>query len=363
MVLLMIRYTHGNLLDAEVDALVNTVNVVGVMGKGIALMFKEAFPENFAAYEKACKAGRVKVGRMFVTRNPELVGPTWIINFPTKKHWRHPSKLEWVRDGLKDLLRVIKEKEIKSIAIPPLGAGSGGLSWNDVRKEVEAALGGLDIDVVVYEPAPNYVNAPKLFGSVPLTPARALISELIRRYSIIGSDCTLLEIQKLAWFLQRMIAKRNLPDQLRLTYEPNMYGPYSDGLRHLLEKIDGTYIRSEKRIADATPTDVVFFVDERRADVEAYLQQDEASPYKPALQETEAIIEGFQSPLGMELLATVDWLLVEEKCRPIAKDIKAALKKWPGGKSAGSRKLRLFDARLIGLALKRLTNSDNSYAA
>src|SRR5271165_3330751 len=102
----MIEFARGNLLEAKVDALVNTVNTVGVMGKGVALMFKEAFPENFDAYEAACKRGDVKLGRMFVTERGQFLGPKWIINFPTKKHWRNSSKIEWIEDGLEDLRRV-----------------------------------------------------------------------------------------------------------------------------------------------------------------------------------------------------------------------------------------------------------------
>src|ERR1700722_16267463 len=134
----MIKFTRGNLLDAKVDALVNTVNTVGVMGKGVALMFKEAFPENFKDYEAACKKKDVKVGKMFVTKR--LLSPKWIINFPTKEHWRGDSKLEWIDAGLDDLKRVIIENGIKSVAIPPLGSGNGGLKWEDVRPKIEAAL-------------------------------------------------------------------------------------------------------------------------------------------------------------------------------------------------------------------------------
>lgn len=152
LVFLMIRYTSGNLLDAQTEALVNTVNEVGVMGKGIALMFREAFPDNTAAYEAACKQGKVRVGRMFVTENHALTGPRWIINFPTKRNWRYPSKLEWVRDGLEDLKRVIHDKKIKSIALPPLGCGNGGLEWNQVRATIESALASLKgIEILVFE--------------------------------------------------------------------------------------------------------------------------------------------------------------------------------------------------------------------
>jgi O-acetyl-ADP-ribose deacetylase (regulator of RNase III) len=147
----MIQFTQGNLLDASAEALVNTVNTVGVMGKGIALMFKEAFPGNFRAYEDACKKHEVKVGEMFVTSTGRLSGPRWIINFPTKKHWRNPSKIEWIENGLKDLRHVIEENNIRSIALPPLGAGNGGLDWLEVRPKVEAALSYMkDVNILVF---------------------------------------------------------------------------------------------------------------------------------------------------------------------------------------------------------------------
>ncbi|HVQ74452.1 MAG TPA: macro domain-containing protein [Candidatus Binatia bacterium] len=150
----MIRYTHGNLLDAQAEALVNTVNEVGVMGKGVALMFREAFPECAKAYQEASARGEVRVGRVFVTRNHSLVGPRWVLHFPTKKHWRQPSRLEWIRDGLRDLIRVVRENGIRSLALPPLGCGNGGLEWSRVRPAIEAALSELpDVDVLVYEPA------------------------------------------------------------------------------------------------------------------------------------------------------------------------------------------------------------------
>jgi O-acetyl-ADP-ribose deacetylase (regulator of RNase III) len=135
---------QGNLLEAPAGALVNTVNEVGVMGKGIALMFSEAFPENTKAYISACEAHQVHVGHVFVTVNKELVLPRWIINFPTKKHWRGDSQIEWIHDGLRDLVCVIREKKIRSIALPPLGCGNGGLHWPNVRHEIETALRGLE---------------------------------------------------------------------------------------------------------------------------------------------------------------------------------------------------------------------------
>lgn len=139
----MIELTHGNLLDAEADALVNTVNCVGVMGKGLALQFKQAFPENFRAYERACRAGEVKPGHMLTRPTGKLTGPKYIVNFPTKRHWKGNSRIEDIDAGLEALVEEIQRLEIKSIAVPPLGCGNGGLRWEDVRPRIEAALGQL----------------------------------------------------------------------------------------------------------------------------------------------------------------------------------------------------------------------------
>jgi len=354
----MIRYTQGNLLEAPAEALVNTVNEVGVMGKGIALMFREAFPDNTRIYEAACKAGEVRVGHMLVTANRGLIGPRWIINFPTKKHWRHPSRLEWVREGLKDLVRVIQEHGIRSVAVPPLGCGNGGLEWEQVRREIEGAVAGLaDVDVLVFAPTSAYQNAPKREGVEELTPARALVAEMVRRYAVLGLECTNLEVQKLAWFLQRFARALGLGDPLRLEYVANKYGPYADGLRHLLDGLDGSYLHCEKRLSDAGPFDLIWFEDRKRERVETYLRESEAAAYLPALERTAALIDGFESPLGMELLATVDWLLCQEGCAPQVAAVRAELARWPGGPAARERKLRLFDDRLLGLALERLCST------
>jgi O-acetyl-ADP-ribose deacetylase (regulator of RNase III) len=352
-----ITYTQGNLLDANVDAIVNTVNEVGVMGKGIALMFREAFPENAKAYMAACEAGDVKVGHMFVTRNPsELIGPRWIINFPTKKHWRHPSRLKWISDGMADLVRVVERLGIKSIAIPPLGCGAGGLEWSQVRCEIEAALSSLGgVDAFVYAPTNVYQNAPKRDGVETLTPARALIAEIVRRYWVLGIECTNLEVQKLAWFLQRMIGKSGIEANLKLNFVPHKFGPYADNLRHLLNELDGSYLRCERRLSDAGPLDPIAFNDEKASVVKEYIESDPAKPYIPALEQTAEIIRGFESPLGMELLATVDWLMSVGNCAPNRDAIKAGLAEWPAGKTAAKRKLRIFSDRLVDLALARLT--------
>ncbi|MBS0188951.1 MAG: macro domain-containing protein [Planctomycetes bacterium] len=351
----MIRFTQGNLFDARAEAIVNTVNTVGVMGKGIALMFKDKFPENFKAYEKACKADEVRVGRMFVTQSPNLSGPRWIINFPTKKHWRNPSKIEWIQDGLVDLRRVILQHAIRSIAIPPLGSGNGGLEWVEVRPLIEAALADVpDVDVVVYEPTAKYQNVAKGKGVEKLTPARALIAEMIRRYELLGLECSILEVQKLAWVLTRVLMQQRIADPLKLTFIADRYGPYAEALRHVLNALDGSFLHCDKRVADASPLDAIHFDSEWRERLVNYLNSSDGAPYVEAINATDSLIDGFQSPLGMEALATVDWLLTREKADPTIAGIRAGLAKWPAGEDAAQRKQRLFTDKLLTAAIDRL---------
>lgn len=349
----MITYTTGNLLEAHVEALVNTVNTVGVMGKGIALMFKERFPANMAAYATACKAGEVETGKMFVTETGELMGPRWIINFPTKQHWRTKSRLSWIIDGLADLRRFIEAHGVRSIAIPPLGAGNGGLEWAEVRRCIEQALSDLEgVSVVVYEPTTKYQNVAKANGVEKLTPARALIAELVRRYWVLGMECSLLEIQKLAWFLERAIESEGL-SPLDLRFVANNYGPYADRLRHLLDALDGSYLKCDKRISDCGPLDTIWFNDIKREKVDLYLKT-EAREYLPALEKATQLIDGFESPFGLELLSTVDWLLVEEHVPPEPRALLDGMSHWPAGESWAKRKRKLFDLSNLELALTRL---------
>lgn len=350
----MITFTLGNLLEAPVEALVNTVNTVGVMGKGIALMFKERFARNFDLYAEACKAKQVETGKMFVTEVHELAGPRWIINFPTKRHWKAKSQMEWIVDGLQDLRRFLVEHQVKSIAIPPLGAGNGGLEWLTVRAEIEKALGDLDVEILIFEPTSKYQNVAKREGVEKLTPARALIAELVRRYWVLGMECSLLEIQKLAWFLERSIEQFSADkNPLNLKFVAHKYGPYANRLDHLLNSLDGSYLHCDKRISDADPLDVIWFDDGRKSYVQTYLNT-EAVQYTQALEFTAALIDGFESPFGMELLATVDWLISRENVEPTVAAVRKGLERWPAG--AAERKCRLFDDRVIGIALERLNH-------
>ena len=355
----MIRFTQGNLLEADAEALVNTVNTVGVSGKGIALMFKEAFPENFRAYEAASKAGRVVAGGLFITERHDMLGPRYIINFATKQHWRHPSKLVWIKEGLKALRHEVETRGIRSIAIPPLGAGNGGLQWADVRPLIEDALRDLATDIVVFEPTQTYQNVVKRQGVEKLTPARALMAEMIRRYEVLGFDCSMLEAQKLAWFLSRAINRAGLADPIANDFAANRYGPYSDKVRHLLNSLDGSYLECERRVADARTFDPIRFRHDRQDKISAYLTAPDVSSYRPALDHASDVIDGFQSPHGLELLATIDWLHSENRV-PVETDaMMTAIASWPGPDGAAERKVRIFSRNHVEVAVQHLAGNED----
>jgi restriction system protein len=162
-----LSFTKGNILDAKTEALVNPVNTVGIMGKGLAALVKKRYPDTFTKYAAACNSGEVRVGRMFVTESVFPGEPRWIINFPTKEHWRNPTRLEWVVSGLRDLRRVIAEKGMRSIAIPALGCGNGGLDWPEVRQTIVAALAEIPgVDIIVFEHVSGrQLEAPELIGA------------------------------------------------------------------------------------------------------------------------------------------------------------------------------------------------------
>jgi len=321
----MIEHTQGNLLSADAEALVNTVNCVGYMGKGIALQFKQAFPSNFKAYQRACKAEEVQPGRMFVFETGNLVNPRYIINFPTKNHWRGKSRMQDIDQGLQDLIAVIRRLGIRSIAIPPLGSGLGGLDWLEVKLGIEAAFANLaDVHVLLYEPkgAPEAARMPVGTKRPHLTVARALFVCLMDRYGALNYRRTLLEIQKLAYFLQEA------GEGLSLRYEKGIYGPYAHNLNKVLETLEGHYTRG--------------FGDSQKPDTEIALMQgavDEAELFlaeyqksRDRLDQVTGLIAGFETPYGMELLSSVHWVAVHGE-RPIsnADEAMEAVHAWNDG--------------------------------
>jgi len=297
----------GDLLASDAEAIVNTVNTVGIMGKGIALQFKKKFPDNFRAYERACYKGEIGIGRVFVYETGQLTNPRFIINFPTKQHWKEKTKLEYINRGLSDLANIIKILKINSIAVPPLGCGNGGLDWKTVRPMIEKSLGLIDgLDLRIYNPegAPSPDKQP-VSGPLPeMTPGRAALIGLMKQYLIPGYKFTKLEIQKLAYFLQEA------GQPLRLRFEHGQYGPYANNLNHVLQRIDGHFIRG---YGDGTQKSRIELLEGASVSARELLEGDPET--QDRLERVSRLIEGFETPYGMELLATTHWLATHEKIR------------------------------------------------
>ena len=296
----MVELRRGNLLDAQADALVKTVNCVGIMGKGVALQFRQAYPENFREYQRACRAGEVRPGHMFITQNPSLVGPRYLINFPTKRHWRDRARIEDIRSGLEALTHDVKRLGIGSIAIPPLGCGSGGLQWSEVRPLIEGALAALpDVRVLLYEPtgAPDAEAMPVRTEKPRLTRARAMLLRLLEIYGSQGYRASRLEIQKLAYFLQAA------GEPLRLAFAKEKYGPYAETLNHVLQRLEGHFIRGYgDRSAHASIHLLPGAADAARGHL-----RDEIGA-EVVVDRVARLIDAFETSYGMELLATVHWI-------------------------------------------------------
>ncbi len=299
----MIKFTKGNILTSDADALVNTVNTVGVMGKGIALAFKKAYPLNYKLYKEACSNKEFAVGQMFTTNTGQIT-PKFIINFPTKEHWRGRSRIEFIENGMKDLVETIKINQIKSIAIPPLGCGNGGLNWNIVKPIILNELKNIDpnIEVIIYEPGFNNQTVPAK-KEIALTPARAMLLCALRDYQVLGYSINLLVAQKVAYFLQRM------GEPLNLQYEKGYYGPYSNRLQHLLKYLNGYYLSFKHE--DTKPSSIVSINHFEK--VANYVKKELDTNQKERLKKIKELIEGFESPYGLELLATVDYINQNEQ--------------------------------------------------
>ncbi len=332
-------FTTGDLLASDVEALVNTVNCVGIMGRGVALQFKNAFPENFAAYARACDLKEVVPGRMFVFENQHTVNPRFIINFPTKRHWKGKSRMEDIESGLVDLRRVIEAKHIKSIALPPLGSGLGGLVWEDVRARIERELSDLpNVRIMVFESRNDPTDRRgNISSNVPkMTPGRAALVVLISQYlrCLLDPFVTLLEVHKLMYFMQAS------GEPLRLKYRKATYGPYAENLRHVMRTVEGHFTTGYEDGGDA-PDKQIEVVPGALEDANRLLEQTPATLAR--FVRVADVVRGFETPFGLELLSTVHWVAIELDTIDIDR-IVAATYAW------GDRK-RQFSREQIRLAL------------
>jgi O-acetyl-ADP-ribose deacetylase (regulator of RNase III) len=350
----MLEEAEGNLLDARVDALVNTVNTVGVMGKGIALQFKQAYPDNFRAYEAACRRGEVRIGRMFVVETGHLGQPGLIINFPTKRHWRARSRLSDIQAGLADLRKVISDREITSIAVPPLGCGNGGLDWRDVRPLIAEALGAIPgARVVVYPPKGGPAATSMKVGTrhPSITRGRAALLALLGGYVRLSQaeepaapeGASLLVIQKLMYFLQEA------GQPLNLAYAKARYGPYAENLNHVLQDLEGHYLRGYgDRSQQVMKLDPISLLPGAEDEARRWLHE-HADPTADRIGAVLRLVDGFSSAYGLELLATVHWILTREGV-PASEpeDVAQRMGAW------NTRKGRLFTCIHIRRAAERL---------
>lgn len=333
-----IEYRTGNILADPAEALVNTVNCVGIMGRGVALQFKQAHPANFAAYAAACAAKEVQPGRMFVFETGRLTNPRFIINFPTKRHWRGKSRMADIEAGLGALVQEIRARAIGSVAIPPLGSGLGGLEWSDVRLRIASALAGLDgVEIRVYEPRPADSDLrPNRSTSPPsMTPGRAALVGLVDRYlrGLLDPFVTLLEVHKLMYFLQES------GEELRLAYRKGHYGPYAENLRHVLRRVEGHLVSGYADGGDA-PDKQLQLVPGALDETTAFLATHQETSRR--LERVFDLVEGFESPFGLELLATVHWIARNEP-RLSREDLPSRVYAWNDRK-------RQFSERQIELA-------------
>lgn len=341
----MIKLTRGDLFKCKAEALVNTVNCVGVMGRGIALQFKKAFPDNYKEYKKVCDSKWLQPGKVFTYDNRELTGEQrYIINFPTKRHWKGKSRLEDIQSGLVALKEEVEKKGIQSIAIPPLGCGLGGLDWNDVKTEVERTFASLpEVSVYLYEPkgAPSPKKMTNKTKRPNMTTGRAALLELMRQYlrGFMAPSISLLELQKLMYFIQ--VAGENL----RLNFVKGSYGPYAENLRHVLSLIEGHFIDGYGDGGDA-PQKPLEYRKEASENAQLFLKDHEGTLAR--VTKVGELIEGFESPYGMELLATVHWLVVQEELKNV-NDVFQKVQEW------SDRKAKKIQRRHVEIAYEALS--------
>ncbi|MCD0451181.1 macro domain-containing protein [Actinocorallia sp. API 0066] len=337
----MITEKSGNLLLDDADALVNTVNTVGVMGKGLALQFKRAYPDNFEAYRAACARGSVVPGKIFSTR---LVDGRWILNFPTKRHWRERSRLADIESGLVALAKVIDELGLRSVAIPPLGCGNGGLEWSVVRALIMDRLGGTDCEIRLYglgtpdprdmpvDPRPPRMN---LRRSRLLHAVRAYATASLFAGVAIDTATSLVEVHKTVYLLQAAGL------DLGYRFERGKYGPVSFDLNRELAGLEGHYLVGYGDGTGGARADLELLP----AGLEACASGD--PEFDRAWGAVAEAISGYEYPDGMELLGTVHFVAAEAATFDVD-EVARLVASW------NQRKRALFSRADIGQALAHL---------
>lgn len=346
-----IRYKSGDMFEQPAEAIVNTVNCVGVMGKGVALEFKRRWPANFRAYKRLCDAGKLAPGRLFVFENNDVLAEAnhrFLINFPTKQHWRAPSKIEYIDSGLDAFVREIRRLAIKSVVLPPLGCGNGGLKWSDVRPLMEQKLAPLeDVRFTVFVPASEAVPMPEQHG-IPsdLTVCRATMMVVFAELEkFFGGHLTRLTAQKLVYFMQV------IGSDFGLRFDKRQFGPYSADLHRAFKAMEVMHYITG--YGDDDPKVVV--TQATFAAAHEFLKAGGVD-VSPLAERLSLLIDGYESPYGMELLSSVHFLSATEKITT-QPEMSEALEAW------NDHKRESFPRSAVTAALERLKEDGYLYAA
>ena len=305
---------------------------------------QKRFPQNFKAYKAACKNGLVKTGKMFVFTELDLQGQKIIVNFPTKEEWYKNSQYKWIEEGLEDLVNVIHELKIKSISIPPLGCGNGGLQWEKVKDLMIHYLGNLaEVEVLVYEPNAQIKNILQKENSkkeVKLTPARAMLLFALFKFEKYGEYSTVFTANKLAYFLQES------GENLKLKFEPYTYGPYAQAVEKVLYALNGKYLKGLEQM-NAKPFEPLQLNYSRFKEVEDYVTTNLSEEQRNRLESLFEAIEGFESTLSLEILSSVHY--ITSKHPQIEKaEIVGKIKEW------NKRKSDLITEKYVSIAYEHL---------
>lgn len=349
----MIELTKGNLLASSDGVLVNTVNTVGVMGKGIALQFKDEFPHNYAVYVETCRKGELYPGTLLTVKDRSIrYGEKVIVNFPTKVHWRNSSKYEYIQKGLVALRDLIITNKVESISIPPLGCGNGGLDWSKVKPMIMESLSGLDTLIHLYEPSADVTEVLKStarpIGDVSLTPERAMMLYALFFYETLGEPANLFAANKLVYFMKRL----GEPAFVKYKFAPAHFGPYSTQVGRALHQLNGKYLTGLEQM-DLRAFDPLTLQYDTWEEVKQYVSEILSVASRQRLAQLVALVSGFQSTLSLEVLATVDFVRNENPGISLEDTIR---KVWEWS----DRKKALFKERYIQIAYEHLKESEQN---
>lgn len=302
----MFIYTTGDLLKSTAEALVNTVNCEGYMGKGIAYQFKLQYPENNKDYIKACKNGSLRVGKMHYYQERGKI----IINFPTKDRWRAKSKMEYIENGLDELIVLIKKLDIKTIAIPPLGSGNGGLIWSEVKLLIEKKLINISkkIDILIYEPSKNYVSLSTI--EPKLSTSGLILMEIKGRLNKFDS----LRLQKTAYFIN-IFSKQNY-----FKFKRYKYGPYDNSIA-----IIGKNIKEFQKYHNVRNTSEAYAILYNK--IVSHKVEVKLSELRVFIEQSAMFVNSINTNHELECLATITYLIEEQKSL-MENEIVKCFKEW-----------------------------------